>query len=657
MPEDQPKWSLTNLPPEGHKDVGKFVFDHYQISLREKQRLLIPDRCMANHKLYRGDHWGVKKIKGNRNKLTVNLFFANVNRTVANLTARNPEAEVVDLDGIKDEADVVQTAKLRKWWRDTNQKSKLISSCLNMEIYGITIEKMVGDLTYTNPNIVVVDSYGFVPWPGVYDDFSKDCPAIFFLSAEPVFAVENQFGVKDVEGEQVYELLGKKREEHKRITTGYDGSGLDYTGTMTPVANPTDKHVEISQQKCLMVEGWFRDYSTKEIEVETGQELVDENTGEVIMETVKEKVPKYPGGIRVITITRGKGDDAKDGFIVLDDKPNPNINPGLNPEVAAKTYLWDRFPCWIATSYEDTSSLWGFSAAEQTADLNYKIDEIFSRMAAYILRCMFPILVVPDDCGIKKEMLNTKPNLVLMTSRPVQQGSIYFVQPPNLPRDFFNMLNLFVSFFDRVYQIEDADRGVGPKGVVAASAIVALQERNAALIQHKRKSTEFLVEQRGKCADSFFMNFGTQTESLNVKDEQVTYRGVEFAGRNFNYVVESGSTMPRTQLQTQELAMQLAEMNRIDTRTLLEMLNVPDWKRIVERTGENQLDMALNILIQAGMPQDQAMALKQMLVMPQGGPGDAQQSSGATPGVPKASQGAKPPSGVSPQKKLNSSKA
>jgi len=270
---------------------------------------------------------------------------------------------------------------------------------------------------------------------------------------------------------------------------------------------------------------------------------------------------------------------------------------------------------------------------------------------------MFPILVVPGDCGIKKEMLNTKPNLVLMTTKPVPSGSIYFVQPPNLPRDFYNMLNLLISFFDRVYQIEDADRGVGPKGVVAASAIVALQERNAVLIQHKRKAIEYLVEQRGKCADSFFMNFGTQTESLNVKDTQVDYRGVEFAGRNFNYLVESGSTMPRTQLQVQELALQLAEMNRIDTRTLLEMLNVPNWKQIVERTGENQLEMALNILIQAGMPQEQAMQLKQMLMMPQGGPGDAQQSSGAKPGVPKASQGASPPSGVSPQKKLNPSKA
>ncbi|MBE9572717.1 MAG: hypothetical protein IMF11_18990 [Proteobacteria bacterium] len=82
----------------------------------------------------------------------------------------------------------------------------------------------------------------------------------------------------------------------------------------------------------------------------------------------------------------------------------------------------------------------------------------------------------------------------------------------------------------------------------------------------------------------------------------------------------------------QEVAKWLWQTKAIDQRAVLEIMNVPDWKGIVERTGETQLDQALQILIDSGMPEEEAFKLKEYLMQPDQGPGGENK---------KATQGAK----------------
>jgi len=144
-------------------------------------------------------------------------------------------------------------------------------------------------------------------------------------------------------------------------------------------------------------------------------------------------------------------------------------------------------------------------------------------------------------------------------------------------------------------------------------------------MQTKTTSIDSLVEQRSRWAIGLYQNFGTTEDTVSVNGTTEVFQGIAFAGRKYGYVVEAGSTTPRTNLQIQEMAMGLAEKNFIDRRALLEVLNFPNWKEIVERLGENQLDQALNILVQAGMPIEMAQQLKITLAQTQGGPGDATQ--------------------------------
>ena len=622
--KDISEFTLSNPPPADHPDLAEWVWGLFEESYSEKERLGLMERWKSNYRLLRGNHWG-EKARNNPDKITVNLFFANVQRTVANITAKNPVAEVVDLDGNEDQVDQVLTLKMKKWWNETEQQAKLAKSSLNNETYGITIEKAVWQSEKKQFIPVLVDPYSYFPAPGYYEN-QEDLPYEIHAFAVPVYQIEDTFSPdKEITEDNVEQILGREDREEVRPNTILADSGVGV------VLDQTRKDMDSRGGKggeALVVECWIKDRTTHTADVmvvnDDGEEIIVSEKGSLI----------YPDGIRVITICNKN--------IFLNDMSNPNINMELGEDVARKSFAWGRNPFYKANSYEDTTSNWGFSAGEQTGDLNKKINEIVSRIVSYCNRILFPTLIVEKGAGITKAMINNKPGLVLMPTRP--NARIEYLPVPNLPSNFFDTLDLLINFHDRVYQIEDADRGRAPTGVTAASAIVTLQERNAVLIRHKIRATEFMCRMRGRWNISFIQNFSVKPEKITMPDETIyEFSGVELAGRQFNYIVESDSTVARTSVQDQEQAIGLFKINGIDRTAMLDELNYKNRKQIIERMGETQLDEAFNVLVEAGLDQNEALQLKQYLMQPQNGPeaqGGAEGQQGPQPGVPRAQQGA-----------------
>lgn len=636
MPAFSEEWSLSNLPPKGHKDVAAFANNLFEISRIELERLGKHDDLLANYSLYRGKTIG--GIRGRSVGITpVNLYFSNIERTVANITARQPVGEVVDLDGTdQDGAEDILDAKLHKWWKETNQQTKIRSSARTMEIYGITIEKPAWNKDLECPNIAISDPYTLYPAPGFYEDIDTDVPFFTFAYLRYVDAVEADFKVEHVVPDEAYDLLGTVREEYKG--TGCTHLDVSLTGKyqdpMTKAGTSGRGASDKKLERCLVKEVWVRD--RRETESVEEHPVIDPETrlpardkdGAIVVREVKKKVNLYPDGVRKITIAATTGGD-HNGYVVLDDCANPNINPNLDIELAKTTHPWGRFPVYHANSYKDLVSLWGFAAAEQVGDLIVKINKIIARLINYVINVMSPPLIVQKHCGITREQINAglkkSGRLILMPTSP--NARIEFMQIPNLPATFFQVLEVIVGFFDRVYAIESADRGQAPRGVIAAAAIISLQERNQVLMQSKTSAIETLAENRSRWCIGLYQNFGTTSELVDVGGDPVEFIGTNFAGRKFSYVVESGSTTPRTSLQMQEVAKWLWESKAIDQRAVLEIMNVPDWKGIVERTGETQLDQALQILIDSGLPEEDAFKLKQYLMQPDQGPGDTDKNS------------------------------
>jgi hypothetical protein len=641
------RWNLQRIPPKGHKDTAEFAAMLYDVAKKEKERLGKPEDFLRNYALYRGKRHQQTTGRMGFNPVqsalsSVNLYFANVERTVSNITAKNPAGEVVDMDGVGDGSDQILTMELKKWWKDTKQHEKTRASARQMEIYGITIEKPTYDKSQDRPDVAITDPFAFYPAPGYWDDMAIEAPYICYVYVDYVSKIEADYKCKDVSPEDAYDDLGTVREDYKPISKSGSDSVGNYTDPMTVKKRQADKSIDMG----IIVEIWVRDNRTaKQVEKvplldEYGAPALGEDGMPLIQETTTD-APVYRDGVRKITLTKAKVDKTGADWIVIDDCDNPNLNPALPTEIASRTYPWGRLPVYHANSYKDQVSVWGFSAAEQVADLIDKINTIISKLIAYTINVMAPPLIIQQHCGITRDMIDANiqksGRLVLMPSVP--NARIEFMQVPNLPATFFQVLNLIIQMFDRVYQIEDADRGVAPTGVVAASAIVALQERNQVLMQAKTSAIDSLAEQRSRWAIGLWQNFGTSEESVNLPTGMAKFRGVNFAGRNFNFIIESGSTTPRTSLQVEQQAKEFYGMRAIDARALLETVNFPNWKQIIERTGESQLDMALQILIQAGMPKEAAMQLKQYLMQPQGGPGDMNTPKETQPGVPRAQQG------------------
>jgi len=635
-------YNLANPPPatEEEKVIGDFFQDLFEKAEEEKSRQGLPNKWTYSYAMYHGDHWQKNRfVKKDRTKVSVNLFFANVNRTVSNVTARRPVAEVVDLEGGEDKMDMILTAKLRKWWKDTGQQFKLKETSLKMEKYGITIEHPIWRKRKEEFDVIIMDCFSAFPAPGNWRNLDEQPPYFCKAYADTTDNIEKRYGLERgaVKPDEVYSTLGEYREETRPVPMeSYPGGGAasgNYADpNMRPAQPGTDSYLT---SRALVVECWIRDESV--VEAEEGMPMLAEDGSVVYIRPQGSMI--YPDGVRVVAFTN-RGD------LVLDDYTNPNLNFAMDIDLVKQTYAWGRFPFYKVNSYLDTTSLWGFSAIDQVGELNKKVDEIMSRLLAWVMRVMFPPLIVAKETGITKAMLNNSPNLVLMPEKVAHVAGIRFEAVPNLPSNFIDILEVVIKFFDRIYQIEDADRGVGPAGVTAASAIVALQERNAVLIQEKISAVDSLVERRGKWCISMYQNMGISTESIEVDGESKVFKGSDAIGRKFNFVVESGSTMPRTSLQLEEQSKELYNMGVIDREALLEALNYPNWKKIIERAGEGQVDQALQILISAGLPEEEAMSLKEYVMQPDQGPGGGgpQQKSGieTTGAVPKAVQGGMP---------------
>ena len=636
-------WNLQNLPPEGDVDVGAFAYQLFEDALKERNRLGIPGRFMSYYHFFRGRHsqdslYGMFTLK-RKTKLSIALLHANVTRTVANITARAPVAEVLQADGIEDEADQILSEKLRIWNNREEQQVSLARSVLIMETYGITIEKAVWDSELKQGRNVPLDPLSFLPSPGHHDTLN-DHPYLVHMFTMPVEAVEIEYGKEGVQSsDEVDDILGLERQE-EFVRRGFRTGATLYPGNWVPTSRPTPDQ-RITVKSALVVEMWIRDYSKEKRNFT--ENVTDPMTGEVMSYTIEREVLKYPGGIRVITFTNN-------GHLVLADQLNPNVNHALPYDIVQKTYLCSRFPFFHANSYEDTSSIWGYPMVEIVGDINLEIDELWSSITNYLKMAMYPPLILPKDTQINKSKIRYLPRLVIQPTSGQTSSGIRWLDMPTPPSWMFEALSHLISFFDRISQIEDADRGSAPGQVIAASAIEMLQERVAVLVRAKIRAVDYLIRERGRCFISFYQNFGVDPEIVNTSHGTHESMGINFIGREFNYIVESGSTVARTSSQIKSEAMELYKLQAIDRQALLQQLNFPNWKQITERMGESQLQAALAVLVQAGLPEEMARELYNVLVEDQGGPGDVskltppgghigQAGAPAEAGTPKARQG------------------
>jgi hypothetical protein len=599
--ETKEKLTAELIPEEGTPDVGYKVFEILDEILKFKNDLGLPDKWNRNYELGRNKHW--KQDTGKATLITANLLHTHRSRTVNMLTDNNPTFNVhqvgeadVDKEDLFDS--LLHTAEY--WWTEQEQQSVLEASVLNGETYGCTIEKVIfnSDLEagFGEVETEVVDPFYFGLYPVRCMTVQK---AEAVLHYWPMSVREARRRWTDhaevIKSDAEYlQELGDTRID---VQPGKNTKAKGYLSTISGIVkNMLNTSADGSGQsdQVLIVECWVRDYTR------TPGDQPDKF------------VDKYPGNIRCIQTCNG-------GKVILSDRPNPSINPKFESVQASKTYLFSRFPFTLTQSVRDTTNPWGMSDFEQLESLNIEVDKTISQMTLMKDQVSRIKIINPKDSGVSNNEFSNAPGIINPSSSMVAQA-IRYLDLPNIPwADMANALTVYKDYFFLVSGTFELEAAQTPgREVIAYKAIAALLERAALILRGKIRNYSKMVRERGRMYISHVMNWYTEERFISYEQdgEKVTkaINGTDMLIPAKLGVV-SGSTMPVSKVQEREEAIELFRMGAIDGEALLEKIDWPNRKRVVQRMRLGPIGEFLERLTAMGAPPAMTEAFQEIAQM------------------------------------------
>ena len=655
------KWSIANPPPEGDEGVGKFFLGLFEAARAAKEAQNQPERVRMNYQLNRGAHWQSQQSQHKKYQVTFNLQAFYREKNVISMCSRDPKAEVkvvneiplksLPADGQEDGAirdNLVMNTKLESLWAEAKLKRIHRRAIHLAETYGTQVSRFVpmlqptkidGEILYRclAPVIDPGDPSAHFPAPGNY---GQPCEGAYHIVATiwPV-ATAKRFYRRTLPDGKVVEPNIQGNEDLARDTLALDRQSmtpavrtsiLDGDGFSSDYVGSKNRSQGISESdggKVLILECWIRDATQETIQVavtepvrdETGAEMMDE-AGKTLMQpamrsvvapdgsqtmepvTQPEQRDKYPGRVRMVTITA-------DGEHVLRDLPNPNVNSELSREFTQNTFLFDKFPFYKSVSYFDEQSFWGYSLAEQIGPLNLKIDELVSKLVSGAMMQIHPILVLPKDTGLSAKSIKIKPNMIIQPAYSGMTKGIYFIEHPGMGQDAKWLLQFLLQQSDQLASHQEVDRGESPGGVIAASAITALQEQSRTMRENKIAESDAYIEWIGQCMISYLQNFHWEEETIIVQDKPVKFCGQDHIRYKYRYDVVKGSTFIQSDSQKRQDSIEEYKLGAIDTLQLLRDLGRSDAEEIFARMYGEPLAKAIEAMLNAKVitPQDAAL--------------------------------------------------
>lgn len=600
---------IEPLPEEGSEKLGPFIWKKFMICKQEKDRLNLHSKWMRNYELKRGRHF--KTTNSKWPLVPINIFYIVVSRTKAHLTDSKPRFEIVAHDEQAAEQAPIMNSAANNWYKRTMQLKNHSDSIDNGETYGSTIEKM-----QFNPELegrkgdiesVINDPFKMFPWPGVRD--IQKMPHFFELEVMEVEEIERLF--PEAKGKiqpdmqfSTNTLIGKERETVKAGTLANHRAQDNLPNNFAPSGG---KPSVLGINRAMVIMDWMKDFTEVEEEEDRPVTQMDSNvgsdtfgqeieTGEVEKVKTGRKFPKYPGNIRMVII-------ANEGRTVLWDVPNPSINPTLPLEQVENTYLFDKIPYLKTDSNTDTSNFWSFSVIEQIEILGKEINKKISQVAAYIDKTVRPTLIMPETCGIPDHMISNLPGQKWRPVNHTVSKFIRYMEIPSLPRDFYVYIELLLRLVDNITGIQDVTEGRKPKGISAASAIIALQEKAQTMFREKIRNYDMALEEKGRMWISLAQNWYTEERKIRLSGKALEEQGSPFGDfqgtkmqGEFTFEVVPGSTLPKSLFVRLEQSVQLFNAGAIDQKALLEAFDWPNVGEVIRRMSLGQLGLLLERL-------------------------------------------------------------
>ena len=396
------------------------------------------------------------------------------------------------------------------------------------------------------PMLVYGTAVWFVQWNGKDGEYGN-------INVRPVdpFNIFPDPLAEDVDSAEfiiyaTYKNANQIKQQFPKKASAIEGSRI----SMSELVNNRDESDSQEENQVLILEMWCRDWTT-----------MDENED-------GEQTLKYPKG-RVITCLPELG-------ILLDDKKNP--------------YKDGKFPFVLMKNYDVPFKFWGTGEVEQILSPQMYINELTNQIIDNAKNTANMQWIIDKNSGIGQGKLTNRPGLVI---RKNPGSEVRRDTPPPMPSYVRETIDVMKADIQDISGVLDSLKGEKQTGVVAASAILALQEASQSRIRLKIKIMESNLTELANMVYSRMQQFWKLDRWVRVTDIEgnPTFRqiGTEVLSNDFDVKVMAGSTMPVNKNAMMDLMIRLAQTNAedglpmVDRKAILEYLPLSDKKAITER--------------------------------------------------------------------------
>ena len=338
--------------------------------------------------------------------------------------------------------------------------------------------------------------------------------------------------------------------------------------SMSELVANRDEQDTNEENQVLILEMWCRDWTTMDEDIDGNKSL------------------KYPQG-RVITCLPELG-------IILSDKKNP--------------YKDGKFPFVLMKNYDVPFKFWGVGEVEQILSPQIYVNELTNQIIDNAKNTANMQWIIDKNAGIGQGKLTNRPGLVI---RKNPGAEVRRDTPPPMPTYVREQIDVLKADIQDISGVLDSLKGEKQTGVVAASAILALQEASQSRIRLKIKIMESNLTELANMVYSRMQQFWKLDRWVRVTDIEgnPSFReiGQQVLANDYDLKVMAGSTMPVNKNAMMDLMIRLAQTNGedglpiVDRKAVLEYLPIGDKKAISDRFAE----------LKAQQEQQQQMQLQQ----------------------------------------------
>lgn len=336
----------------------------------------------------------------------------------------------------------------------------------------------------------------------------------------------------------------------------FPDSAEKLTGTSVTHNELVQQEVQIPiANQILILECWTRDYTYIDVEEADGSTKRKRN---------------YPLG-RVITV-------ASQQNIVLSDKPNP--------------YKDGKFPFVVVKDYDIPFQFWGNGDVEQLLSPQYSLNELNNAVIDHAKLTANSPWIIDKNAGVPFNSLTNEQGLVIR----INPGTnVRREQPASMPNYVPQKIMELKDDMESIAGIHNSTRGQAGDSVVAAQAIMALQEAGQSRIRLKVKIMEEALSELATMWYARMQQFWKKDRIIRVADingkvtmENLTKSDLD---EDFDIIITAGSTMPVNRNAMLDLMIRLGQtpaedgLPMVDREAIMEFVPISNKQGILERMG------------------------------------------------------------------------